>query len=886
MRVASRWFHRVLIMSKTNAFPLAAALVWAVPGLLALNLPLAAQGEARPTAEIQSPTEAVISAVRGDSVSLLIGTDDGARVGDLYEIQSGNTRARLRIDRVGATESSATLLNFEARGVVVVGESARFAGREVATPRATTALATPGTAVIQALAGQTATLAIGRQEGALVGAVYVLQQNGESKARLQIESVDETSATARLTLLDDNFSPTVGDTARFLEVAPLPPAPAPVSPPVAPPSQRPIQSLPANTSAELPRVVKTSLNSAVITRIDGETVTISSGVRGGAKVGQTIPVLRDGTVVALLRLTEVEPAVARGVVVWRDESQPEPSIGDVLGVLSPTTSADDDARPVTMVEFESGASNVSVPKNDRTYSLLASLASSGLITSQPPRVFHDDGARRHRTAEDIIFSRAQIAEFVREALSSGAERSGRDEAALAILIADYRSDLKDVGVAPELLTEAQRSLGQSNFRFGVSSFSRARLVGGDTDEDSIAPFAERFGAARLQSGFDSRLNVFGTVGSKLKFFGQLDTGTDLREGAIQGGTPPGGIVPDEPGNTTVRNAYVSYDASGLLRGLTINLGRKEYWWGPGTFGTTSLGDAPGGLDSVNVLYNRGRLQLEGLYARLGKGPAGSDRSLYGQNLSYRFGQNARLGFTTMMLAPNDALRGDLLAGALLPLPLYALDFDRIGQRGENTNAVLGAYAEMGVARGMRLYGELVLDDFSFTRTNRVENRNGGMLGVQLFDPRNPARAGLTIEYARLNSISYVIERDPPRSDADYDYYYRGAPFGYPIAPIFPTDFGGADSLRVDAHYSPQKRLTLFGSVEFSDLNSQDQNPAAPGDNGFSRQRVIRAAATYDLSRSWSLTGRAQRVETDQPNFVKGGPSVTTNSFSLEIGRSF
>ena len=100
----------------------------------------------------------------------------------------------------------------------------------------------------------------------------------------------------------------------------------------------------------------------------------------------------------------------------------------------------------------------------------------------------------------------------------------------------------------------------------------------------------------------------------------------------------------------------------------------------------------------------------------------------------------------------------------------------------------------------------------------------------------------------------------------------------------PTVFGGAENLRFEGYYRPIRRLTLFAGLQYSDLNSQEQN--VPGDPGFQRQRIQRASATYDLSNRFALTARYSRVATDQPDFITGQATRRDAIFSLEIGRSF
>ena len=563
-------------------------------------------------------------------------------------------------------------------------------------------------------------------------------------------------------------------------------------------------------------------------------------------------------------------------VLWRDETAAPIATGDSVGILAARAGTMplapiDEKTPAVLVKYETGASNTSVPKADRTYNLLASLASTGLIKSQPPRVFHDNGARRHDASEDIIFSRAQIAGFIREALGNYEGAENRDGAALSMLTKDFRKDLLDLGVPA---TELDQFRGKG-FQIGVSTWTRATVTGGDNGADNRDPFAERFGARRSKTGIDTRVNVFSTLSNDLQLFGSGDIGSKIREG--------------EKNDAELRNLYLKYDAKRLLRGLSLEIGRKEQWWGVGQYGTTVLGDAAGGLDSLQTSFKRGSYELNGYYAYLGKGPAGSPRSLYGQNLSVRVGKSAKVGLASTLLSPKDRFDPKLFVTALSPVPLYLVDrADDDPTDLANTNAVVGAYGEVGVGKGARVYGEVVLDDFSANGNNQIENRNGSLVGVQLFDPKDPARLGFKFEYARFNSWAYTFNPTQlgPGRDRDYEYYNDGAPLGYPIAPLFPATFGGAESLRLEAYVKPMKRLWINGGLEFSDINPQDQNAALPGERGFSRQQIYRLAVGYDLSRNWSLTGRAQRVATDQPNFIKDEDSQVDKFLSLEIARSF
>lgn len=615
----------------------------------------------------------------------------------------------------------------------------------------------------------------------------------------------------------------------------------------------------------------------LVTAIDGANISLGVGTVQGLTSGQIVPLTRAGAIVALVKISVASAQSSTATLVWSDETKGGVTVGDsvnLLGTIAPvappatseTPVAPSSNAPGVIVPFETGASNASVPKASRTYELLATLAAQGLITSQPARVFQDDGARRHRYEEDFVFTRAQVAAFIREALQSEKNRSGTANAALNLLIGDFGRELRILGVENSVLAAFET---QKGFKIGFSGFTRARVTGGDDDDSARLALGERFGAGRAKSGVDARLNLFGSLSDRLTFYGSLDTGTKLISG-------------NSDRRTEFRKAYVSYDASNLLRGLSFDLGRKEYYWGVGNYGTGVLGDAAGGLNSFSTKYNKGIFHFESVAALLGTGPAGGKRSLYGNKISADLGPQTRIGLTSTLLKPKDKFDPLAFALAQLPISLYAVK--QLLDDDEQNNTVVGAFAETSLARGTRLYGELTLDDLSFNGNNRIENRNGGLVGIQLYTPRNPAKGGLKAEYARLNSTSYIGTRRG--RDEDYDYYYRDAPLGYPIAPLFPTNFGGADSLRFEGYYMPAKKLTLHLGAEFSDINSQDQNPAANGERGFSRQQIYRVALAYDLARNLALTARVQRINSDQPDFIKRNNSEKQNLFSLEIGQSF
>ena len=910
---------------RTLSAPILRSMMGIAPGIMVLA-PVAL---AQPAAQPAMPDTAIVTAVRGPMITLSAGSNMGARAGAIYQIARDNAVVRLQLVEVRPNESSARIVaadTGEQSLTITVGDSATFLGMAAetvplppapATPplppapqQPTTPLppqqptpqtpvstngASPATVLVTSVAGQDVTLGAGANGGVALGAVYEMPVVGNAQARMIVVEINANSSRARLLEIKDGFVPVVGEEARFVNVEPVPAellapvAPVtitPTQPTVLVPDQTPLLPTKPGGSGlqmQMTPVSEISGRAATITAVNGQSVTLNAGILQGATIGQNVPILRAGAVIGLVRIESAAPNSSVAAIVYSDATAGVLRVGDAAGLIAtssgvrapiilPAIGVPNAPIPSVRVKFESGASNVEVPKADATYELLASLATSGLIKSQPPRVFQDDGARRHRVAEDINFSRAQIAGFVTEALSNFDGEKGRSAAALAILVKQYRRDLQDLNVPAATLD----AFKEGGFQLGVSSWTRLTAVGGDTGNNARDANDERFGALRRKTGLDTRTNVFGTISPKLSFYASLDAGTDVRNGE-----PFGQVA-----SSSFRKAYVDYDANSLLRGLNLRLGRQEYWMGPGHFGTGILSDASGGLDSLSSSFKRGSYELRGIYARLGRGPAGSPRSLYVQDINVRIGKDAKIGINTAVLSPNDNFNATNFLTAFSPLPLYLIRKDKTSNNSSatNSNAIVSAYGELGVAAGVRVYGETILDDLGTNNRNPIENRAGSIFGIKLNDPKDPAKRGLNFEYARFSSVAYTYFANRPGFTDDYSYYYRGAPLGYSIAPLAPTVYGGAENLRADFYYRVIPKLTLFGSAQFADINAQDQN--TPGIAGYQRQRVLRAAAAYDLSRRFTLTARYQHVETDQPNFVTGSGTLKNSLFSLELGRSF
>lgn len=787
------------------------------------------------------------------------------------------------------------------------------------------------TAVILALRGDRATLSIGATRGARVGAVYGVLRDGQVRVSLRILEVQADRSIAQITGNDVAARFAVGDAVQFIansqsgpEPEPLP-APNPATPtaPVSNPETPQIQTPSSGANGSSPvnaapfPVSAAPVASALITAVEGETVTLDSGELQGLRAGRNLPLLRGGEAIGMVRVQSVAPNFSQARVIWKDENiagiVPGDSVQIPPGALqaggNPLIVAQNDANtnanrasnpgavraddaaqnagfrpvagtrsgetaiPTVALRYENGASTIGVPRADRVYELLAALAASGVIKRYPASVFADEGVRFHRTAEDLTFSRAQIADLVREALENRpqTEVSSRDRAILSELSLQFAPELRQLGVAtPVLAAYAPRK----GFQIGVSGQQRFSFVGGDKN-NFLVPFSERQGGSRTRSGFDLRLNLFGRAGSRATFFATIDAGS-------KPGDRRNGLGNSDSDKFRVRRALVDYDAGNLLRGLTFEVGRNEFWLGPGHFGTLLLGDTAGPLNQIGYNFKRGALSVRGLYAPLDNGPGGTGvRSLYVRDTRFQIGPQASIGFSESVFTPRNRFDAALFATVFSPVPLFITERRGKNPSSEKSNLLQSFYAEAGIARGLRTYGELLIDDIGVNNENLALNRIGTLLGVHIFTPRDPAKLGLYGEFARLQGRTYLRFGN---FDPDYDYYYRSRPLGYPVAPTpIPGLFnapglGGAESLRLEAYYQPLPKLRLTGGFEFADLNSERQD--------LSRQQTLRFSAAYSFSQALALSVRGQQVQTSQPNFIPGEARLKQRLFQLELSQAF
>jgi uncharacterized membrane protein YgcG len=291
------------------------------------------------------------------------------------------------------------------------------------------------------------------------------------------------------------------------------------------------------------------------------------------------------------------------------------------------------------------------------------------------------------------------------------------------------------------------------------------------------------------------------------FAAQLDTSSvvvaDFYEGnASQGGrgTPDFGdfnsLVEGVNFNSWVNEAYVDFPVS-KIRFL---FGRTWLRWGPGQTGTLALShDAPA-LDLLGAGARFGKLRYEQFVSLLDPGP---QTYLAGHRLEWQAGGGLSVGLTEMA-------RFDGTSQALLyMIPFVPYSFwekrpktggvspdDSTGEQLRKNNVLWAGDVSWVAAPGWRLFGEFLLDDYSFSSDYKPDmfgyqagvdwrralagggsgsgggSESGGGSGG---GSSGGSALGALVEYSRVHNFTYSVYHN-------HDFAYDGFPVGYVLGP--------------------------------------------------------------------------------------------------------
>ncbi len=258
---------------------------------------------------------------------------------------------------------------------------------------------------------------------------------------------------------------------------------------------------------------------------------------------------------------------------------------------------------------------------------------------------------------------------------------------------------------------------------------------------------------------------------------------DLYEGtASQGGrgTPDFGdfnsLVQGVDFNSYVNEAYVEFPISRLR----LLFGHTWLRWGPGESGTLALSDAAPALDMLRVeLGMFRRFRYNQFVAML---DPGAETYLAGHRLEWQACRALNVGVT-------EAARFDGTSQA----PLYMIPFvpysfwekrpksagslpgDSTGELFTKNNVMWAIDASWVFRPGLRVWGEFMMDDYSFSSDYKPD-----MLGYQAGgewrrELAGKGALGLSAEFSRVNNYVYS-------SWHHHDFEYNGLPTAYVLGP--------------------------------------------------------------------------------------------------------
>lgn len=307
-----------------------------------------------------------------------------------------------------------------------------------------------------------------------------------------------------------------------------------------------------------------------------------------------------------------------------------------------------------------------------------------------------------------------------------------------------------------------------------------------------------------------------------------------------------GLIEDVQLNSYYDRATATID--GRLGRLT--LGHTWLRWGPGAWGTMALSDGAPALDVAEARTALGsRAQLTWFVAAL---ETRDESFLAGHRLELR--ASPALQFTFSELARFDGVSNvALYALPVVPFSLLekriqkasVLPSDSLERLAKN-NVMWAADFSWRPRPGARLYGEIAIDDLSFSSEDRPK-LVAWQLGAHARRVRGPAAIEARAEYARVYAFTYSVYHR-------HDFAHAGLPTGFPLGP-------DVDRLTGRLGFSPEPDWTWALEGAFTRKGEgrlgEAYTPGTPVPDNLVLQGVLdrdlRAALAVDYSPSPALS---------------------------------
>lgn len=401
-----------------------------------------------------------------------------------------------------------------------------------------------------------------------------------------------------------------------------------------------------------------------------------------------------------------------------------------------------------------------VPAYSRCYDDLAFIAAKGLVPAGP--------------VNSRPLTRGQIAGILAEGLRENA--------------GDLLEDAAGLRLAREFADELH-ALGFDSPAMSGSHFWRGSLsADGGRAHLELIPYAwvrvNNIEPIYFRKLADSRIGVrgsFSTAGGMLTIHNDIVAGnhSDEPRGIPEFGTL-NALIEGEDFNSWVHRAYLRLST----KILDVVVGRDWLRWGPGRTGTLGMGDA-GPAHNLLLLRKRGgNFDFTTFVAVL---DFGNEEMLAGHRLEVRLLPTLTVGlaeearFKTLQQAP-------LYFFAFYPYSLVEKLVTQDSEPGSDrrNNVMWSVDFDWIPARGTRLYGEFLLDDFSFS-SDLKPTQIGYQVGVARSGVGRFDALGLEAEFTKIHRYTYSQARRRVVSGgeddlSDLDFIRNGFSLGHPIGP--------------------------------------------------------------------------------------------------------
>jgi hypothetical protein len=322
------------------------------------------------------------------------------------------------------------------------------------------------------------------------------------------------------------------------------------------------------------------------------------------------------------------------------------------------------------------------------------------------------------------------------------------------------------------------------------------------------------------------------------------------------------------------------------------IGREEIFWGPAHSGSLILSDRAAPLNMISYSGNfnleqiadgLGQLHFTKLFSYLDE-----NRLLFGQRFEYSPDTPWRVALSETAIAAQDCGIGYFNP---LPFPLanYLIqqiysNFPSLSEKENNINYNIGLDGQYLFDNGVKIYGEVMFDDFIFyQKDNPFPGRYGFTLGNYIPNIFQDYQTDLVLEYTRINNYVYY-----PRTEWQY-YLYQGEYLGHPLGP-------DADQFILEInHQLNEDTLLQFAYIHQRHGEGQKGiplpvDPVVANENRFlsgiiEKSDNFQASLTYDLSEDWqvSVSGSFQNIYNEDNQLNQNNQNLTlTVELNLEF----